>query len=672
MTSRLPANGSGRTLPGQLIEHARTRGDVAALHVLSDGAVTTLTWAQLLRRSAGYAEQYRRAGVGPGEVVMLCLTHGPSLYPAYLGAMLAAAIPSFVSFPTPKQDPVRYWDAHRVLFDRVQAPVALTYAENAPDLAKVLPAATTLLVDEPVEDPADAVEQIAARYRLPDPGAAALLQHSSGTTGHKKAVLLSHANIASQVASYARTIGLSSASRIASWLPLYHDMGLLTGFLMPVHLGATVVSLGAFDWVERPHSLLAVMADYACDYAWLPNFAFNHLVRTKAGNETYQLAHVRAFISSSEPCRADSFAEFASTFAAHGVRPEQLLTSYAMAEAVFAVTQSPLGQPPARRSLGAGGLAGGRAVAAAPGPGAVTYLSNGRPIDGVEARVDPAAEQLPGEGAAIGELQLRGEFVFDGYYRNPQATADAFTGDGWYRTGDLGTILDGELYVLGRSKDVIIHHGVNYYAHDLEAVAATVSGVKPGRCAAVAVYDDEAGSDRIELIAERDPATAASAATDAELRAALRQAIADRFPVTLARVHLVEPGWLVKTTSGKVSRADNLAKLHAQPPPTPSDTDLGAGPDTGRDTSTRQEIELSVIATIASTFSVPAEQIGPDTSASDVEGWDSLGHTVLMIRLGRALGAPVPESAAARARNVGELIGLLEAASAPRSRGEHD
>jgi fatty-acyl-CoA synthase len=242
VTSRFPAGAPVHTRPGQLMHHATTRGEVAALHVLAGGTVTTLTWADLARQSGAYAERYRAAGVRAGEVVMLCLKHGPWLYPAYLGAMLAGAIPSFVSFPTPKQDPVLYWEAHRVLFDRVQAAAVLTYGANAADLAKVLPEATSLLVDEPVSPDLDTpVADVLARFPLPDPDTAALLQHSSGTTGHKKAVLLSHRMIASQVASYSVPLDLSAAGRIASWLPLYHDMGLITGFLMPVYLGATVV-----------------------------------------------------------------------------------------------------------------------------------------------------------------------------------------------------------------------------------------------------------------------------------------------------------------------------------------------------------------------------------------------------------------------------------------------
>ncbi len=643
-----------RTLPARLIQHALTRGADVAFHVVIGDAVTSITWEQLLRQAGAYAARYSAAGVDAGAAVLLSLKHSPSLYPAYLGAMLLRAVPAFLAFPSDKQDPLLYWETHQALFERMQARVMVTYTDNAEDVAKALPSATTLLLDEagPVSDAP--VADLAASFDVPHGDCVALVQHSSGTTGQKKGVALTYRQIARQIESYSAALGLTEESRVASWLPLYHDMGLMAAFLMPVDVGATVVSVDAFEWALKPHMLLDLMASYRCDYTWLPNFAFNHLVRTKEGREDYSLDHVRAFISCSEPCKPQTFDAFAETFAAHGVTSEQLQTSYAMAETVLAVSQSPLGVPVRRLRLRQKALSAGRAVVAQPGgPGGVEYLSNGPLLAGVEARVDPNVD-VAGDGDAVGEIQLRGEFVFDGYDRNDAATADAFV-DGWYRTGDLGCLIDGEVYVLGRSKDIIIHHGVNYYAHDLEAAASSVVGVRPGRCAAVAVYDEPSGSEQIELIAERDPAR--TAGTDDELCSNVKRAIADRYQVMVARVHVVEPGWLVKTTSGKISRRENAAKLQRQLPVTVEPT-VQSEPAV--------DVEQVVIDMIASTFGVEPATIGPATVAADVEGWDSLGHTVLMIRLGTAVGAPVPEDVAANAASVGQLIELLVAHLAPR------
>jgi acyl-CoA synthetase (AMP-forming)/AMP-acid ligase II/acyl carrier protein len=610
------------TLPERLLSHARDRGDQVAFHVLTDDGDTSLTWERLAAAAAAYAGLFRDAGVGPGSVVVICLRHGPSLYPAYLGAMLAGAVPSFVPFPTVKQDPALYWEAHRVLFGRVEAAVVLTYQDNAAAVADVLPPATRLLVDDPAPLlAADVPSPAIAGFVPPDLDAVALLQHSSGTTGHKKGVMLTHRQIALQVEAYAGALDLGAEDRIASWLPLYHDMGLVTALLAPLSLGATVVSLDAFAWADDPHSLLRAIDAYDCQFSWLPTFAFNHLVRTKVGQETYRLHDVRAFVSCSEPVKAETFTSFVETFAPHGVRPEQLQVSYAMAETVFAVTQTPLGRPP--RTTVVNG---------------VTQVSNGPPLEDIELRVAPA------QTGAVGELEVRGPWVSNGYHRNPDATSESFV-DGWYRTGDLGCVIDGEVYVLGRRKDVIIHHGVNYYAHDLEAAAATVPGVRAGRCAAVAVFDPAAGSERIEIIAERDDE---SGVADDQVVSAVKRAVSDRFNLAVDTVHVVEPGWLVKTTSGKVSRSENVAKLGASAPARRA-TGLGDAED----------LTSQVLGTIATTFDVPVSSLGPETAALDVPGWDSLGHTVLMIRLGRALGRSVPESVAARARNVAELVEML-------------
>jgi fatty-acyl-CoA synthase len=610
------------TLPEHLLSHARSRGDQVAFHVVTGDGATVLTWERLARVAAAYADLFRSSGVTPGSMVVICLQHGPTLYPAYLGAMLAGAVPSFVPFPTVKQDPALYWEAHRVLFARVEAAAVLTYQDNAAALADVLPPATRLLVDDPAhllatEPSAGWADEVA----VPDPDAIALLQHSSGTTGHKKGVMLTHRQIAQQVDAYAGALGLDAGLRIASWLPLYHDMGLVTAFLVPLCLGATVVSLDAFAWADDPHSLLRAMDDHHCAFAWLPNFAFNHLVRTKQGDESYRLGHVRAFVSCSEPVKADTFTSFTAAFAPHGVEPEQLQVSYAMAETVFAVTQTPAGRPPRTATIDG-----------------VTQVSNGPVLPGIELRLDPR------DTGPVGELEVRGPWVSDGYYRNPDATDEAFD-DGWYRTGDLGCVVDGEVYVLGRRKDVIIHHGVNYYAHDIEAAIATVPGIRPGRCAAVAVFDPASASERVELIAEREDSPGTD---DRDLEVALKEAVSDRFNLVVDHVHLVEPGWLVKTTSGKVSRSENLAKLLSTAPVRPRTEPAPATDLTG-----------TVLATIATTFDVPTSSLTTETAAIDVPGWDSLGHTVLMIRLERALGRPVPESVAARARNVGELVELL-------------
>jgi len=278
--------------------------------------------------------------------------------------------------------------------------------------------------------------------------------------------------------------------------------------------------------------------------------------------DRHDLSSVRAFINCSEACRPESFARFAAAHADCGVTEAQLQTCYAMAETVFAVTQTPPGAPVPRLALSATALAAGRAVPAAPGEQVATLLSVGRPIAGLALRMlDAAGQDLP-EGM-VGEVAVRGDCLFSGWHRAPVASAAAFTGDGWYRTGDLGALVDGELVITGRRKEVIILHGKTLYAPDLEAIAHQVPGVHPGRAVALGVPNPASGSEDLVLLAETPVADAAQRQA---LQRALRAAVEAVTGLSGAVAVLRPPGWLVKTTSGKLSRAENLAKYLGECP----------------------------------------------------------------------------------------------------------
>jgi len=350
-------------------------------------------------------------------------------------------------------------------------------------------------------------------------------------------------------------------------------MGLLSSFLVPLSVGARIVSLDAFEWVARPPMLLEVIERYRAQFTWMPNFAFNHLANTKPKDAEYDLRSMRAFISCSEPCKPEAFSRFVDVFGADGADDRRLQTCYAMAETVFAVTQSALGSPPRTLHLDGALLdrEGRIGIVDAGAPGARGFLSNGGPLPGMEVAIARGADRVrlaPGVSSEhAGEILVRGAYVFSGYYRNSEATAQAFDGD-WYKTGDIGFVQGGELFVCGRIKEILIVHGRNYYANDIEDVVNSVGGVKPGRAVAISVFDPRTQSEEAVVIAETEISDRKTAAT---LRRNVKQAVFDRLELTLQRVELVPPGWLVKTTSGKISRKDNreryLARVAAVPDP---------------------------------------------------------------------------------------------------------
>jgi len=471
------------------------------------------------------------------------LQHSPGMYYAFIGAMLCGCIPSMMPFPSPKQDSLKFWESHRELFKRIGAGAIITYPENADGLRKNMPGQPLkILLSDERDQPAKNFEP--TKVALDD---VALIQHSSGTTGLKKGVQLSYRAIAAQIASYSATLGFEPSYCIASWLPLYHDMGLIACFILPLTLGLPVVSIDAFEWVNRPALLLEAIQAHRCTHAWLPNFAFHHLCRAVDPERGYVLGGMKAFINCSEPCKAETFDLFLATFAKCGVHAGQLQACYAMAETVFAVTQTTPGRKTREYQVDAGALMDEhRAVPAMPGKPSRRILSTGTVIPGLEMRIDGHA----------GEIEVRGQFLFDGYYKNEIDTRQAIAG-GWYKTGDTGFIHDGELYVLGRLKEMIIVCGKNLYANDLEYICNQVEGVKKGRCVVFGLFDPDVGTENLVVIAETE-------IEDAPQWAAIRKNIKSEMLTAVNvpphDIRIVNPGWLVKSTSGKISRGENLQK----------------------------------------------------------------------------------------------------------------
>jgi acyl-CoA synthetase (AMP-forming)/AMP-acid ligase II len=520
-------------------------------HGAQEDGERVVTQGQVRARALRFLAVMRASGAVPGDIVLLILRDGPDSHAAFLGAMLGGLVPSLLPYPTDRQDHALFWRQHQTLFAFCGAALAIVYDELAPDVAACAQGTGIAVIAQ------SAVEHVAPAAlpdRLPAEADVALLQHSSGTTGLKKGVALSYASIARQIEAYAGLLGLAACGDpvVATWLPLYHDMGLVTGFLLPASLGIPIVSLDPFAWIAAPRSLLDAIDRHRATHVWLPNFAFLVLARPIRGAAAWKLDCLRAVVSCSEPCKPQAFDALLARLGPFGLRPDAPQTCYAMAETVFAVTGSAPGAPPRRLSASRHALALHR-VAPPDGPDdAVALLSNGRPVEGMELRIEAAG------GAQVGEIVLRADFMFSAYHRNPDATQAAFR-DGWYATGDLGFLDGGELFVVGRLKDVIIVNGRNILAHDVEAAISAVPGVKPGRCVALGRYSERTGSEQLVAMAERggDPGG------DGALAAAINTAVREACGVPCADVRLVAPDWLVKTTSGKVSRSANADRYLA-------------------------------------------------------------------------------------------------------------
>jgi acyl-CoA synthetase (AMP-forming)/AMP-acid ligase II len=529
-----------------------------------------ISYRELLCGAAGYAGALRDAGVQPGEAVVLILQHSEALVFSFFGAILHGAVPAIMPFLTEKLSPETYRRSLKSLFE-VTAPAAVvTYPEFQAEVqAAIAPGGSVrkvLLSTEISPQPSPDFSSMRGRERAPED--VVLLQHSSGTTGLQKGVALSHGAVFRQLDAYADVLRLRSDDTIVSWLPLYHDMGLIAGFVMPILRGIPLALMSPFDWVRAPFKLLQAVSRHRGTLSWLPNFAYNFCAQKIRARdlEGVDLSSWRAVINCSEPMHFKSHELFRERFRAQGLKPEALATCYAMAENVFAVTQGGIDAPVTVDTVSQRSLLTDRiARPAANGEAAMNMLSCGRPLANVEVKVvDESRRELPNR--RLGEVMLRSDCMLTGYYRRPDLTEKAFV-DGWFLTGDLGYMAAGEVYITGRKKDLIIVGGKNVYPQDLESLASEVPGVHPGRAVAFGVYSEELGTEEVVMVAETEPSEIPQnqmEETAQRLSEEIRRRVTQGSDVALRQVRIVPQGWLLKTSSGKIARGANRDKYLAE------------------------------------------------------------------------------------------------------------
>lgn len=544
-----------------LRQHYKLHPGQTALHMLLAGKEDeALSYAKLLRGAAGYARTLEMNGVMPGEVVILIFQHSLELVYAYFGCILRGAIPSIMPFLTEKLQPERYRADLAALIGVTRPEAIFTYREFESEVRAALQpgsAVRVVMISEDAQPPCEPdFENLGGLTCKPED--IVLLQHSSGTTGLQKGVALSHQAVHNQLASYRLALRLDDRDVIVSWLPLYHDMGLIACFLMPILLGVPLVLLSPFEWVRGPFRLMQAVTKYRGTLSWLPNFAYNFCARKIRDRdlESVDLSAWRAVINCSEPMRHESHMAFYERFKTYGFKKEALCSSYAMAENVFAVTQGGIDAPLLIDEIDREALQTEKlAKPAYDGRPSVKMPSAGRPIRNVEVRVlDTHHRDLPDR--TIGELALRSDCMLTEYYHRPDATEKAIK-HGWYLTGDYGYRVGREVFVCGRKKEIIIVGGKNIYPMDLEELAMTVKGVHAGRVVAFGVFNESVGTEDVVLVAEVD-------ATDPGERERIEEQIRDTVTrgsaVTLKHVHLVNARWLIKTSSGKNARVPNKEK----------------------------------------------------------------------------------------------------------------
>jgi acyl-CoA synthetase (AMP-forming)/AMP-acid ligase II len=526
-----------------------------------------ITFGEFRSWAGRYASMLQNEGVLPGDRVVIIMPQSIPAMATFAGAMMLGAVPAFLAYPNFKIEPAKYRSGLLGVTANLSAKLVVI-DEGFPSelLGHVATGDSTKLVRIGKSAPGTSENDI---FEPNEPETIAFLQHSAGTTGLQKGVALTHVAALKQIGYLAEALQIDNkADRVYSWLPLYHDMGLIACFMLPLVCHIPVVMQSPLDWVMHPETMLQVITDYKCTLAWMPNFGLQFLprrVKVDRGN-SYDLSSLRALINCSEPVRATSMEEFRRTFAASGLRPNALHSSYAMAEDVFAITQSHLQSGRGPRCICADGASfrseGVIHIVPKNCEGSISFISSGRLLPNHKVHI-LAESGSEAEDGRVGEILIKSDCLFQGYYNRPDLTEEAFR-DGWYRTGDLGFLLDDDLFVVGRKKDLLIIGGENLYPQDIEEIVSQHPAVHDGRAVAFGIYNPALGTEEITIAAEVENEDLLS--TPAQIESEIRSRVVSALGVAPRYILLKPPRWIIKSTAGKPARSTTREKLLREHP----------------------------------------------------------------------------------------------------------
>jgi fatty-acyl-CoA synthase len=541
-----------RTLPEALAEAARAG---AGYCFAANGVDAHRSYADVRLASFRIARALRESGLRRGDLVALVLGDAEQFLEALFGASMAGVIPASLYPPaTTSGDLSPYMDLTAGILRASGARAVVTWRALVPEFEKLratCPDLSLVLSSETLDAPA--IEPDAP----PSLDDIAFVQFTSGSTATPKGVALTHRNVSANVDAMNGPDGVATGEGDVgvSWLPLNHDMGLVGMALGPLYAGRSCVLMTPQAFVKRPVEWLRALTRHRGTISFAPNFAFDLCVRRvkELDLNGLDLSRWRIAGCGAEPVHAPTLAAFAAKFAPVGFRATSFLPSYGLAEHVLAATFSPRGRAPRVEELSADELTERRvARPARDGDLTVTLVSCGRPFPGHGIRI-VAEDGRPLPERHVGEIVLTGPSVMLGYYREAELTAETVR-DGWLHTGDLGYLSDGELYVCGRAKDVIIVNGRKYHPQDFERAVDSLTGVRRGRVVAFGTAVP-GRPDRVVIVVEPSGTVPGGA-----LMEAIRRQVSALFGLYVDDVVLVPSGTVGRTTSGKVQRTATKAR----------------------------------------------------------------------------------------------------------------
>ncbi len=561
------------TLPALLRHQATTQGDATAFTfmdgaVLGTGHPESLTWNQLYRRVLSLAEELRRTAT-KGDRVAILAPQGLDYVVAFYASLQAGLIAVPLSVP---MFGVHDQRAESALADSAPS-VLLTTSAAVADVNKYAvphggrPAPTVIEVDIIDVDATRALDETDDSRHGP-----AYLQYTSGSTRSAAGVIVSHRNVTSNieqvVGDYFSEFGgtVPDETAVVSWLPFFHDLGLIMGVCSPLVTGCDAVLTSPLAFLAKPASWMQLMAQNPLCFSGAPNFAFELAARrtSDADMEGLDLSQVHGILSGAERVHHGTVKRFIDRFAKFGLTEKVIRPSYGLAEATLYVASPPISPTVRTARFDLKELAAGVAERCEAEQESGTELVSYGPPKAYEVRIVDPETGIERQAGSIGEIWTRGDNVALGYWRKPELTTRVFrarinnpsegtVAGPWLRTGDLGTISDGELFIMGRLKDLLIVDGRNHYPEDIEATIREITG---GRVAAIAVEDD--ASENLVAIVELKPAPQLSA-----VKHEVADAVWKLHNLRVDDLVLVSPGSIPITTSGKIRRA-SCGELYRQ------------------------------------------------------------------------------------------------------------
>jgi len=555
-----PAPESATNWVEVLRRHADLEPDRVHIHLVEDGAAgRDISYGQLLSEASEVAAGLRASGLGGSEAVAIMLPTCAEFFYAFFGVMLAGGVAVPV-YPPARPDKVEEYVRRQVTILRNAGVRFLISFERVKAVSQIMRVSIPSLIEVTT---VDALHQIGLRAGTKvttaavEPSDTAFIQYTSGSTGDPKGVVLSQANVLANVRGIGSAVSFRPDDIVVSWLPLYHDMGLIGSWLFSVYFGAPITVLSPLAFLTRPERWLWALHDSKGTLCPAPNFSYELCAR-KIPNTAItglDLSAWRVAINAGEAVLPDTLARFAKRFEPYGFRPESFVPCYGLAESSVALTFPPINRRPVidtiRRDLfEAKGKAEPTWKPDAPDSEVLRFVANGMPLPGHEVRVVDDQGREAGERIQ-GRVLFRGLSRTAGYYRNPEATKAVIDEDGWMDSGDLGYWADGELFVIGRRKDCIIKSGRNIMPQEVEAATAEVHGVRKGCVAAFGVADADTGTERLVVVAE-------TRAIDRAERERIEAEVVKNVDAILGippnTVVLVPPQSIPKTSSGKIRR----------------------------------------------------------------------------------------------------------------------